>query len=393
MKLRRNSIVQSIVFLILCMVMFAHPMKVQAEAAGNRSTPDSVEEYYYTQLTDAQQEVYRELYTKVMNNEDSGELDSRVSVDDFFLARNRMMDDHPEIFWYGGWYGGTSYECNEESGYVESYEFEVTVPVEWRAEMTLQLEAAADAIIGLVPEDATEYEKIKTVYEILIRLLGYNDDDNYYNNNDNNNNIQGALLYHQSVCVGYSRAMEYILHRMGIFCIYEGGFVNPDADLEAGEDDGPHAWNIVRIGDEYYNVDVTWGDVSDTGGNDPDQEVDYYYLCCTDADLGERVPDDGYVVPACTDESYNYFRLNGMYYDTFDYDEIHDVLMDAVRNDQDSISMKFGTQDAYQAAYAELIEGSLLDDPLGYFMEINEVESCSIGYGKYDESNVIEISW
>ena len=170
-----------------------------------------VEEYYYDHLPEELHEAYREIYVHLMRNEDEGSFLSEVSVDDFWRAYYAVLADHPEIFWIG-----TSAQV-EESGLshtVVSYSLETTVAQKDRASLKAELEAAADACIYQISSEASDYEKIKYVYEYLINTVDYDA------NGVDTQNIQSALLYQKSVCAGYSKAFQYILHRMGLFCTY-----------------------------------------------------------------------------------------------------------------------------------------------------------------------------
>ena len=90
------------------------------------------------------------------------------------------------------------------------------------------------------------YEKIKYIYETLIRQVEYQEDSGQ------NQNIRSVFLEGKTVCMGYSKAAQYLLNRMGIFCTLVTGTVN-------GDRPSSHAWNLVKIGEEYYFMDVTWG--------------------------------------------------------------------------------------------------------------------------------------
>lgn len=53
-----------------------------------------------------------------------------------------------------------------------------------------------------------------------------------------------------------------------------------------------HGWNIVKCGDNYYNVDVTWGDPVFAEGesgeyNLPDDLIYYDFLCVSDAEFSD----------------------------------------------------------------------------------------------------------
>ena len=347
--------------------------------AAENGITSKAEEYYYNNLPEGLHEIYREMYVHIMMNEDSGDIMSKVSADDFWKAYYAVLADHPEIFWVG------SSAQIKESGLtkeVDSYSFETTVPTEARASMKENLEAAADGCIMQISADATDYQKIKYVYESLIDTVEYS------SGSADSQNIQSALLYRASVCAGYSKAFQYILNRMGLFCTYVTGTI---------KDGGDHGWNMVRIGGNYYYVDVTWGDpvfANRMDHIDSGQTKNYNYLCCTEYDLFKtHVPSDAIPLPSCTSDDYNYYKLNGFYYEYFDYNTIYNALMQSVWNGNSSIVLKFGSQEAYDSAKYELFEGSLLDDPGAYLMQINGVTSWNYKYHTDDNFYLITIYW
>lgn len=347
--------------------------------AAENGITSKAEEYYYNNLPEGLHEIYREMYVHIMMNEDSGDIMSKVSADDFWKAYYAVLADHPEIFWVG------SSAQIKESGLtkeVVSYSFETTVPTEARASMKENLEAAADGCIMQISADATDYQKIKYVYEYLIDTVEYS------SGSADSQNIQSALLYRASVCAGYSKAFQYILNRMGLFCTYVTGTI---------KDGGDHGWNMVRIGGNYYYVDVTWGDpvfANRMDHIDSGQTKNYNYLCCTEYDLFKtHVPSDAIPLPSCTSDDYNYYKLNGFYYEYYDYNTIYNALMQSVWNGNSSIVLKFGSQEAYDSAKYELFEGSLLDDPGAYLMQINGVTSWNYKYHTDDNFYLITIYW
>ena len=347
--------------------------------AAENGITSKAEEYYYNNLPEGLHEIYREMYVHIMMNEDSGDIMSKVNADDFWKAYYAVLADHPEIFWVG------SSAQIKESGLtkeVVSYSFETTVPTEARASMKENLEAAADGCIMQISADATDYQKIKYVYEYLIDTVEYS------SGSADSQNIQSALLYRASVCAGYSKAFQYILNRMGLFCTYVTGTI---------KDGGDHGWNMVRIGGNYYYVDVTWGDpvfANRMDHIDSGQTKNYNYLCCTEYDLFKtHVPSDAIPLPSCTSDDYNYYKLNGFYYEYYDYNTIYNALMQSVWNGNSNIVLKFGSQEAYDSARYELFEGSLLDDPGAYLMQINGVTSWNYKYHTDDNFYLITIYW
>ncbi|MCD7735500.1 MAG: hypothetical protein LUI07_00795 [Lachnospiraceae bacterium] len=367
------------------------------ELAAEEGYASSVEEYYYDNLSEKLHGAYRELYVHLMRNEDSGEFLTAVSVEEFWEVYYAVLADHPEIFWMD-----TSAQVEESglTGTVVGYQFSVTVEADERDAMRTELEAAADACIAQIPAGASDYEKIKCVYEYIIDTTEYDSDS------IDSQNIQSVLLYHSSVCAGYSRAFQYILHRLGLFCTYVTGTI---------VDGGDHGWNMVRITETeqseetvagipaiwaeeaYYYVDVTWGDpvfAGSVGDYDMESTINYNYLCCTEYDLFKtHIPDGDIPLPECTSDAYDYYKLNGYYYESFDRDTIYQALMESVWENQNHIVMKFGSEEAYETAQNELFEENLLSDAGQYLMRQNGVSTWNYRYHTDDIFYLITIYW
>jgi hypothetical protein len=174
---------------------------------------------------------------------------------------------------------------------------------------------------------------------------------------------------------------------MGVFCTYITGKI---------ENGGDHGWNMVRIGENYYYVDVTWGDpvfANQVDGSE-DTVKNYNYLCCTETDLFKtHIPDGSVWLPSCTSDDYNYYKLNNMYYESFDYDTIYGKLMESVWNGDSEIIMKFGTQEDYEQAKYELFQNGMLQDAGQYLMNLNGVSSWNYRYHTEDDFYLITLYW
>lgn len=103
-------------------------------------------------------------------------------------------------------------------------------------------------------ESMTNYEKVKAIHDYVCRLITYKvgSDDSIFC-------MYGAIKNHQAVCNAYSLCMYKLLVEAGVPCKYIGGFAGTGKDAEG------HAWNIVALGDKWYNLDATWDDDDDTG--------------------------------------------------------------------------------------------------------------------------------
>ena len=110
-----------------------------------------------------------------------------------------------------------------------------------------------DAIIA-----AHDYLILNTAYDERIAVSGNNKSSHY---------AEGALLENTAVCSGYASTFQLLMELADIPCEY----VWNDS----------HAWNIVRLGNYWYHIDVTWDDPT------PDQPgvVIYTYFLMTDEEV------------------------------------------------------------------------------------------------------------
>ena len=93
---------------------------------------------------------------------------------------------------------------------------------------------------------SSEYEKIRRIYDFVCSTVSFD----YVHKNNSNYGFKftayAAMMNHTAVCLGYAT----LFYRM---CL-EAGISSRVITSEKID----HAWNIVRIGNAYYNVDSTW---------------------------------------------------------------------------------------------------------------------------------------
>ena len=70
--------------------------------------------------------------------------------------------------------------------------------------------------------------------------------------NKNHQFIVGVLADGKAICNGYAKAMQYVCNEAGLECLYV-----------QSTDEGCHAWNMVKIYDDWYCVDTMWLDGSE----------------------------------------------------------------------------------------------------------------------------------
>ena len=98
----------------------------------------------------------------------------------------------------------------------------------------------------------------------------------------------GALVEHQAVCDGYSKAYQLLLGRMGISSVVIGG---------EGQEE-PHAWNAVELPLGWVYTDLTWDDA------DPNLYHCYYGLTTEQISEDHTADELGYPIPLATTTAY-----------------------------------------------------------------------------------------
>ncbi len=303
--------------------------------------------YYYELLNEEEKLVYQEIYQGMLNREDEIYTHGKDAE-----AANKILGDvlrdYPDFFWCDGGVSSTSYiqdmgDSGEETYTVVSPEYNCTA--EEKQARQQQIEAEAGAVLQGISMEASDYEKILYVYEYIVNSVDYDLEA------PDNQNIYSSLVGKRSVCAGYSKEAQYLLERLGVPAIYVTGTANgPNA----------HAWNLVQCGGEYYHVDTTWGDpVYQTaeGEEAPRWEnISYDYMCCNDEEIYRtHQADEEYPLPACTGMTWNYYVVNGMYYNNYDSSVALDALNSAIYEQRNPTIFKYFDEASYRQAKDDIL--------------------------------------
>lgn len=330
------------------------------------------QEYYFKQLNEEEQRVYRELLKGIRAREKDFYL--TLSQDDSIdRCYHAVLKDHPEIFWvhnhekiYKTTYSDSDY-CTFTPGYIYT-ESEIS-------EIQNAMEAGFQEVSSLIPADASDYEKVRIVYTYVI-------DNTQYQASDDDQSIAGVFWKKEAVCAGYAGAVQYLLERIGVPCIYVDGSTQ-------GSTEG-HAWNIVKLDGEYYYVDATNGDQPDfLNGNAAQLEehktIIYDYLCPFPEEYEKKyIRSEELTVPDCTAKDMNFYVLNQGCFDGYDWETIYDYCKMRLDNGAAVVRFKFSNQEAFAAACNELLDKGEVQNVAQYYMKQNGLGQVEYHYGVLD---------
>lgn len=330
------------------------------------------QEYYFKQLTEEEQRVYRELLKGIRAREKEFYL--TISDDDSIdRSYHAVLKDHPEIFWvhnrekiYKTTYSDSDY-CVFTPGYTYT-DGEID-------EIQTAMEQSFQEVRALIPEDASDYEKVRIVYTYVI-------DHTQYQTGEDDQSIAGVFWKKSAVCAGYAGAVQYLLERLDIPCIYVDGSTK-------GSTEG-HAWDIVKIGQEYYYVDATNGDQPDFLNGDAAQleehkTIIYDYLCPFPEEYEKTyTPSEELTVPACTAKDLDFYVLNQGYFEDYSWQDIYDYCKMRLDNGAAVVRFKFGSQEAFSEACQELLDDGVVQNVAQYYMKLHGLGQVEYHYGVMD---------
>ena len=330
------------------------------------------QEYYFKQFTEEEQRVYRELLKGIRAREKEFYL--TISDDDSIdRSYHAVLKDHPEIFWvhnrekiYKTTYSDSDY-CVFTPGYTYT-DGEID-------EIQTAMEQSFQEVRALIPEDASDYEKVRIVYTYVI-------DHTQYQTGEDDQSIAGVFWKKSAVCAGYAGAVQYLLERLDIPCIYVDGSTK-------GSTEG-HAWDIVKIGQEYYYVDATNGDQPDFLNGDAAQleehkTIIYDYLCPFPEEYEKTyTPSEELTVPACTAKDLDFYVLNQGYFEDYSWQDIYDYCKMRLDNGAAVVRFKFGSQEAFSEACQELLDDGVVQNVAQYYMKLHGLGQVEYHYGVMD---------
>ena len=193
---------------------------------------------YYGMLNDGQKLVYKQFYNTILNRKPSFIIHSEnTTQDEAETIWTSVLYDHPELFW-----------ASDECAFVSNKTGSVTLGAKLDyydfgdfEKAKRDFESSANSILNSLGNVSTTQGKEMLIHDKLVGMAKYD------TNADYNQSAYSALVSGRSVCAGYSRAFQYLLIKLDIPCYYVTGWSEEN-----------HAWNIINIDGEFYNVDVTW---------------------------------------------------------------------------------------------------------------------------------------
>ena len=159
-----------------------------------------------------------------------------------------VVFSHPELFYVKT--GARIGIVNGYSSTIMPYYIDGLLSPETQEAFNARVE---EILAETIEADMSPVEMALSLHDYLVLHCAY--DWNVANNQGepsyNVYTAYGALMEGNAVCQGYALAYNLLLNKVGIKTDYVTSVI---------PNQGSHGWSLVKIGDTWYHVDVTWDD-------------------------------------------------------------------------------------------------------------------------------------
>ena len=316
--------------------------------------------YAFTLLTPEEQNAYDVILNAINNFEpEITDIGAEITEEQVQKVVEYIKRDNPQIFWLRH---GATYYFNPETRIVNRIEFTYCMGMDEATRRQMEIDDVIGEFIPQGYRTMSDYELTLRIYENIIKLVDYDSLELSSENvespdkPDDIRSVYGALVNRKAVCAGYSKATQYLLNKLGLECLYVTS--------------ATHAWNIVKLEGDYYHLDTTWGDSTDTDKlKEQSQAVKYHCFCITDEDvmkLAEHTPDLVLTLPVCNATKCNYYHRHGLYFEKFEYINLREIMCEGVRNSQFDFTFKFSQAVTLREAKIQLVDEGRLREAIRY---------------------------
>ena len=235
-----------------------------------------------------------------------------------------------------------------------------------------------DIISQVIKPEMKDYEKEKVLHDYIINNCKFDERYDLGNMPSESYTAYGVLINGTGVCQGYAIAMDKLLKAVGM----ESTIVVGSALNDEGNDYISHAWNIVKIGGQYYHLDLTWDDPIMEDGSD---KLGYSYFNITDEQIQLNHKWDKNNYPNCINTEYSFSNLGFAEKDlngndiivVKDYDEFYSYIKEdisKVESDKTYKSINFdGDEEKIEGLIIRAYESLSKEGEYSYSIESDEI--------------------
>ena len=281
----------------------------------------------YDRISKEQQRIYKILLSSVNRMAygwiDLGKCNTETYNEDIAVAYRAFTYDYPELFWVpyeyvvklDGLGAKVAFSLDDEDNDIKT---SYIVPLPNKKKMQKEIDEVTSKIVEEIKgKTSDKMEMLTLLHDKLSNTITYHDapitQDLLYT-------VYGALVWGYTVCEGYARTMRYLCKQLDIDCIIVTGTSKNEQ----------HMWNMVRLDNEWYHIDLTWNDPGLDGNGNPKTPLHPYFNVTDEVILKDHTidPDITKVAGSGADLGSVGFNFGlpeakGKKYDYYDYYELN----------------------------------------------------------------------
>lgn len=312
----------------------------------------------YEQLSNREKSVYTALYRGISRQEEYIPLPYELSGEEYSKVYCILEKQEAEFFFLDSVY----YTASKVRDARVVYRDLRTIDAQ-QEELRAEVKKAADGVIN-----KDDYSLARYINDYLVNKCRYiTGEDREYAST-----AYGCLVEGEANCEGYAKAFDLLASELGL----KSALITGETD--AGEN---HAWNQVKVGLNWYNIDVTWADTDGFG------DMRKMYFLCDDASFEKtHIADRTLFIPfTCGKADDNYYVKNGLYADSAEKAE--EIICRELNSGNGVIELRFSDEAVYEKFRNEYISGEKVFEaamgtsyPFGAEINLNlrenEQENC-----------------
>lgn len=298
--------------------------------------------YAYSSLTADEKKIYEKIMNAVSNFMPSVTFDAPVSFETYSKIFGLVYYQEPQLFWMRGIM--EIYDGSKDNVYLNyrcSYDESIA--------MQKEIDASVDKIMKSIPANATVVDKLKVFHDYIVT------NNKFEKELGLNQTVYGGLVAGKVQCEGYAKTMGYLCDKAGIENMLMTGTNSEKAS---------HAWNIIKVDNEWYNLDCTWDDPQ---GGFAEDFIRYNYFLVTDAEILNKThfQDKSYYnPPACTATKNNFQKYYKMYAENKDdgLKIIEDLMLKKSNEKNRYVQIKVNSEQVLNDINTELVTNKKIYD-------------------------------
>jgi hypothetical protein len=260
--------------------------------------------YYYEQLSENAKIIYKGLYQAIQRLQEVANIPGKIRKEEVPSILYALRYDNPELYYFN-WI--EYYILNADS---VTFKLIYTYPVKTIPGRNKYIQQLINNSIEIYKKKriSDEFNTSLWIHNHIAHLVTY-DEESYEGKSEKRrhadaHSIAGVFCRKTAVCEGIALAYKLLCDKLGIYCIVAVGKAS-SSPSDTLENNNGHAWNIIRIGDKYAHVDVTWNMCMSRGC----KKTRYDYFGVSDRIIKSNHQWEKY--PVCVDGSgLTYFEQN-----------------------------------------------------------------------------------